>query len=202
MWAVYSSSYLFWFIYGGEFDLPAVLSKLVGLGYEVAKTGFREGFIYVDPLPGGYAGRRVYEEGDVYLLANLQRGALGVTADKYQLAMWGVADVSRALMELSMPEPPRAEFQTSMGVTLNFCREKVKIGGVEFERSGAILTSGELQGGDGIYLSLNPMSGNRYLLFVSVGGRWSYVVEHAKRINDVVAAALARLSCGVSQQPL
>jgi len=112
MWAVYSSSYLFWFIYGGEFDPPAVLSELVGLGYEVAKTSFREGFIYVDTLPGGYAGRRVYEEGDVYLLANLQRGALGVTADKYQLAMWGIADVSRSLMELSVPEPPRAEFQT------------------------------------------------------------------------------------------
>jgi hypothetical protein len=56
MWAVYSSSYLFWFIYGGEFDLSAVLSKLVGLGYEVAKTGFREGFIYVDPLPGAARG--------------------------------------------------------------------------------------------------------------------------------------------------
>ncbi len=90
-------------------------------------------------------------------------------------------------MELSVPEPPRAEFQTSLGVTLNFCREKVKIGGVEFEKSGVILTSGELQGGDGVYLSENPMGGDCYLFFVSVGGRWGYVVEHAKSINDVGA---------------
>jgi hypothetical protein len=46
------------------------------------------------------------------------------------------------------------------------------------------------------------MGGDCYLFFVSVGGRWGYVVEHAKRINDVVAAALAKLSCGVSPQPL
>ncbi len=45
----------------------------------------------------------------------------------------------------------------------------LEIGGVEFERSGVILTSGELQGGDGIYLSLNPMGGDCYLFFVSVG---------------------------------
>jgi len=31
------------------------------------------------------------------------------------------------------------------------------------------------------------MGGDRYLFFVSVGGRWSYVVEHAKSINDVGA---------------
>jgi hypothetical protein len=31
------------------------------------------------------------------------------------------------------------------------------------------------------------MGGDCYLFFVSVGGRWSYVVEHAKSINDVVA---------------
>lgn len=55
------------------------------------------------------------------------------------------------------------------------------------KKSGVILTSGEPQGGDGVYLSLNPMSGDCYLFFVSVGGRWGYVVEHAKRINDVVA---------------
>ncbi len=34
--------------------------------------------------------------------------------------------------------------------------------------------------GDGVYLSLNPMGGDCYLFFVSVGGRWGYVVEHAK----------------------
>ena len=41
--------------------------------------------------------------------------------------------------------------------------------------------------GDGVYLSVNPMGGDRYLFFVSVGGRWGCVVEHAKRINDVGA---------------
>ncbi|MFZ8841869.1 MAG: hypothetical protein ACO2PM_23685 [Pyrobaculum sp.] len=41
--------------------------------------------------------------------------------------------------------------------------------------------------GDGVYLSVNPMGGDCYLFFVSVGGRWGYVVEHAKRINDVGA---------------
>ncbi len=56
--------------------------------------------------------------------------------------------------------------------------------------------------GDGVYLSLNPMGGDCYLFFVSVGGRWSYVVEHAKSINNVVAAALVKLSCGVSPRPL
>jgi len=199
MWAVYSSSYLFWFIYGGEFDVPAVLKKLVGLGYEVAKTGFREGFIYIDPLSGGYAGRRIYEDGDVYLLVNLQRGALGVTSDNYQLTMRGVADVSRALMELSMPEPPRAEFQVSLGVTLQFCKTQIELGGVEFKENGVILTSGEPQGGDGIYLSLNPMGGNRYLLFISVGGRWGYVVDLARRVNDLITAALTKLACRPSQ---
>jgi hypothetical protein len=41
--------------------------------------------------------------------------------------------------------------------------------------------------GDGVYLSVNPMGGDCYLFFVSVGGRRGYVVEHAKRINDVGA---------------
>jgi len=34
---------------------------------------------------------------------------------------------------------------------------------------------------------VNPLGGDRYLFFVSVGGRWGYVVEHAKSINDVGA---------------
>jgi hypothetical protein len=41
--------------------------------------------------------------------------------------------------------------------------------------------------GDGVYLTVNPMGGDCYLFFVAVGGRWGYVVEHAKSINDVGA---------------
>ncbi|CCC80715.1 hypothetical protein [Thermoproteus tenax] len=196
MWAIYSSSYLYWFIYGGEFDVPAVLGKLVGLGYEVARAGYREGYVYLDPLPGGYAGRRVYEEGDVYLLANMQRGALGVAADKYQLVMRGAADVSRAIMELAMPEPPRAEFHASLGATLDYCRaEQVKLADVELQKSGMILTAGEPQGGDGIYISVNPMGGRRYMVYAIIGGRWGYVAEHAKRVNDLLSAVLSYISC-------
>jgi hypothetical protein len=198
-WSVYSSTYLFWLVYGSALDVPAVLRGLVRLGYEVARSGFREGRVYVDALPGGYAGRRVYEEGEVYLLVDLPRGALGVTADKHQLAMRGAADLSRVLSELSVPEPPRAEFNVSLGVVMSACgEERVEMAGVVFDRRGHVLVSGEPQGGNGIYLSVNPLGGDRYLVFASISGKWGYVIEHAKRVNEIVWALLARISCSAS----
>jgi hypothetical protein len=39
-------------------------------------------------------------------------GGLRVLTDNYLYLIFRIADVSRSLMELSVPEPPRAEFQT------------------------------------------------------------------------------------------
>ncbi len=59
----------------------------------------------------------------------------------------------------------------------------LEIGGVEKKRR----VSGKPRRDGGVYLSVNPMGGDCYLFFVSVGGRWGYVVEHAKSNNDVGA---------------
>ncbi|MGC8583825.1 MAG: hypothetical protein ACP5MH_08855 [Thermoproteus sp.] len=196
---IYGLSYTYWFIYGTNFDLPAVLGKLVGLGYEVGHATYREGMLHLDPLPGGYAARRVYEEGIVYLLADVQRGALGVYSDSLNILNRGVADVSRALMELSMPEPPRAELHVSFGFPGNDCRsEKVSIAGEEFVKTGIVLISGEPQGGEGIYISITPLGGGRYMTYLIVGGGWQYVVSHMKRIGDLVNSLLAYFNCSSS----
>ncbi|ABL87372.1 hypothetical protein Pisl_0190 [Pyrobaculum islandicum DSM 4184] len=188
---VYSSSYLFWAIYGSEVDIPAFLNKLVGLGYEVGKAYYRSGSIQVEPLPGGYAARRVYEEGEVKIYIDTARWAVGTSGDNYQLTMRGVADISRAFIELSFPEPPRAEFHTSIGLKAENCRRQtVKIGDVEMAVDGYILTTGQPQGGEGIYIAITPTGGGRYIAYIIVGGSWSYVVTYAKRIGDIINGAI------------
>jgi len=190
-------SYVYWLVYGSSLDLPAILGRLVGLGYEIGRAGYREGAVYLDPLPGGYAARRVYEEGIVYLLADLQRGALGVFSEGYGLLNRGIADVSRALMELSMPEPPRAELHVSFGLAGEDCRkEKVSISGIEFVRTGLVLMSGEPQGGEGIYVSVTPVGTGRYMAYLVVGGGWQYVLSHMKRIGDLLNSLVGYFVCG------
>ncbi|PLC63159.1 hypothetical protein B7L68_06520 [Thermoproteus sp. CP80] len=194
---MYGISYIYWLVYGSSLDLPAILGRLVGLGYEIGRAGYREGAVYLDPLPGGYAARRVYEEGIVYLLADLQRGALGVFSEGYGLLNRGIADVSRALMELSMPEPPRAELHVSFGLAGEDCRkEKVSISGIEFVRTGLVLMSGEPQGGEGIYVSVTPVGTGRYMAYLVVGGGWQYVLSHMKRIGDLLNSLVGYFVCG------
>ena len=194
---IYGISYVYWLVYGSSLDLPAILGRLVGLGYEIGRAGYREGAVYLDPLPGGYAARRVYEEGIVYLLADLQRGALGVFSEGYGLLNRGIADVSRALMELSMPEPPRAELHVSFGLAGEDCRkEKVSISGIEFVRTGLVLMSGEPQGGEGIYVSVTPVGTGRYMAYLVVGGGWQYVLSHMKRIGDLLNSLVGYFVCG------
>jgi hypothetical protein len=194
---IYGISYVYWLVYGSSLDLPAILGRLVGLGYEIGRAGYREGAAYLDPLPGGYAARRVYEEGIVYLLADLQRGALGVFSEGYGLLNRGIADVSRALMELSMPEPPRAELHVSFGLAGEDCRkEKVSISGIEFVRTGLVLMSGEPQGGEGIYVSVTPVGTGRYMAYLVVGGGWQYVLSHMKRIGDLLNSLVGYFVCG------
>ncbi|KUO88250.1 MAG: hypothetical protein AT715_07785 [Thermoproteus sp. JCHS_4] len=194
---MYGISYVYWLVYGSSLDLPAILGRLVGLGYEIGRAGYREGAVYLDPLPGGYAARRVYEEGIVYLLADLQRGALGVFSEGYGLLNRGIADVSRALMELSMPEPPRAELHVSFGLAGEDCRkEKVSISGIEFVRTGLVLMSGEPQGGEGIYVSVTPVGTGRYMAYLVVGGGWQYVLSHMKRIGDLLNSLVGYFVCG------
>ncbi|MFP3251795.1 MAG: hypothetical protein RXO32_08735 [Thermoproteus sp.] len=194
---IYGISYIYWLVYGSSLDLPAILGRLVGLGYEIGRAGYREGAVYLDPLPGGYAARRVYEEGIVYLLADLQRGALGVFSEGYGLLNRGIADVSRALMELSMPEPPRAELHVSFGLAGEDCRkEKVSISGIEFVRTGLVLMSGEPQGGEGIYVSVTPVGTGRYMAYLVVGGGWQYVLSHMKRIGDLLNSLVGYFVCG------
>jgi hypothetical protein len=194
---IYGISYVYWLVYGSSLDLPAILGRLVGLGYEIGRAGYREGAVYLDPLPGGYAARRVYEEGIVYLLADLQRGALGVFSEGYGLLNRGIADVSRALIELSMPEPPRAELHVSFGLAGEDCRkEKVSISGIEFVRTGLVLMSGEPQGGEGIYVSVTPVGTGRYMAYLVVGGGWQYVLSHMKRIGDLLNSLVGYFVCG------
>lgn len=191
---IYGKSHVFWAVYGADVDLPAILLKLVGLGYEVARSGFREGRIYLDPLPGGYAGLRRYAEGAVYLLANLDRGAVGVSAEEHGLLIRGMADLSRALGELQMPEPPRAELHVSFAV-VGRLREGGgwEVGDVKLYRAGLYAVHGDPQGGEGIFISIGPMGAERYLTYVVVGGRWGYVVSLARRIWDLLAQLLSQV---------
>ena len=194
---IYGISYVYWLIYGSSLDLPAILGRLVGLGYEVGRVGYREGVVYLDPLPGGYAARRVYEDGVVYLLADLQRGALGVFGEGYDLLNRGVADVSRALIELSMPEPPRAELHVSFGLGGSDCRkEKITFSGIEFVKTGLVLIHGEPQGGEGVFVSVTPMGKDRYMTYLMIGGGWQYVVSHMKRIGDILNSLVNYFICG------
>jgi len=109
----------------------------------------------------------------------------------------GIADVSRALMELSMPEPPRAELHVSFGLAGEDCRkEKVSISGIEFVRTGLVLMSGEPQGGEGIYVSVTPVGTGRYMAYLVVGGGWQYVLSHMKRIGDLLNSLVGYFVCG------
>jgi len=191
---MYGKQHVFWLIYSTEIDLPAILTKLVGLGYEVAKSGYREGVAYFDPLPGGYAAIRRYEDGDVYLLANLQRGAIGVVAEDFLLLKRGLADLSRALMELKMGEPPRAELHVSFGVHGKL-REGggVKVGDVEFHKSGVYLTAGTPFSGDGIFVSISPLGVERLLFYLIVSGSWTFVISKLNNIYDLISQLLREL---------
>lgn len=193
---IYGAGYLFWAIYGTSFDVPAVLLKLVGLGYEVGRAAYREGGVKLEPLPGGYAARRDYEEGAVYILADLNRWALGVYAERADLLSRGVADLSRAYMELSIPEPPRAELHISFGLAASDCRsEKVAIGGVEFEKTGLVLRHGDIEGGDGVYISITPTGAGRYLFYMLAGGKWGHVVKYMRDAGDLVREVVAYFTC-------
>lgn len=199
---IYGISYVYWLVYGSSLDIPAILGRLVGLGYEIGHAGYRGGEVYLDPLPGGYAARRVYEEGIVYLLADLGRGALGVFSEGYGLLNRGVADVSRALMELSMPESPRAELHVSFGLAGEDCRkEKVSISGIEFVKTGLVLINGKPQGGEGIYISVTPVGTGRYVAYLVVGGGWRYVLSHMKRVGDLLNALVNYFACGPQTAP-
>ncbi|ACB39362.1 hypothetical protein [Pyrobaculum neutrophilum] len=192
----YGASYYFWAIYGTEIDVPAFLNKLVGLGYEVGKAYYRSGSVQVEPLPGGHAARRVYEEGEVRVYVDTARWAVGVSGEGYHLTARGVADVSRAFMELSFPEPPRAEFHVSLGFSGENCRRGVvKIADLEMAVDGFVLTAGSPQGGEGVYAAVNPAGGGRYILYVVVGGGWSYVVTYMKRIGDVLNGIVQYVTC-------
>lgn len=188
---IYGKGHVFWAVYGADVDIPAILLKLVGLGYEVARSGYREGKLYLDPLPGGYIGIRRYGEGNVYLLANLERGALGVSAEEYNVLMRGIADLSRALGELQMPEPPRTELHVSFAFTGRL-RDAAKweVGGVELKKAGLYAVHGDPQGGEGVFVSIGPLGSERYLAYIIVGGRWGYVVSLAKRIWELVSQLL------------
>ncbi len=197
---IYGVSYLFWAIYGTSFDLPAVLGRLVGLGYEVGRATYREGFIHLEPLPGGYAARRVYEDGTVYVLADLQRGAVGVYADIYPVFTRGLAELTRALNEAQLPEPARTEFAVAFGHRGRDCRsEKVKLADVEFVKSGFVLIHGEPQEGEGIQIALTPVDGSRYIGYIAIRGRWQFTIPHIYRINDLINAAVNYLNCSQPQ---
>jgi len=192
---MYGKQHVFWLIYGTEVDLPAILAKLVGLGYEVAKSGYREGVVYFDPLPGGYAAVRRYEEGDVYLLANLQRGAIGVVAEDFLLLKRGLADLSRALIELKIGEPPRAELHISFGIHGRL-REggEVKVGDTEFRKSGVYLTAGTPFNGDGVFVSISPLGVERLLFYLIVSGSWAFVISRLNTIYDIISQLLRELA--------
>lgn len=188
---IYNKEHILWLIYGSDFDLPAVLLKLVGLGYEVARSGYREGYVYLDPLPGGYAARRVYEEGEVRLLANLQRGALGIVAEEHQLMLRGVADVFRALSELKMGEPPRVELHVTFGFVGELKESgEIDTGDFKLKRTGLYATYGDPHTGDGVLLSISPLGPQRYLVYLIVGGKWEFVLSHARRVWDFIANIL------------
>lgn len=193
---MYGLSYLYWFIYGASIDLPAVLAKLVGLGYEIGRATYREGLVHLEPLPDGSAAKRVYEDGTVYVFADLNKGALGVYAESYNLVNRGVADLSRAFAELSAPEPPRAELHISFGFSGNDCRsEKVVLAGEEFVKTGLVLVSGKPQGGEGIYISITPTGDGRYIAYIIIGGGWQYTVSRLKRAGDLINSLLAFFNC-------
>ncbi|MEM1889842.1 MAG: hypothetical protein QW680_08550 [Pyrobaculum sp.] len=197
----YGAGYTFWSIFGTSIDIPAVLLKLVGLGYEVAKAIYRDGGIYIEPLPGGFAARRVFEDGVVYVTVDLNKWAVGAFADSLPLLNRAVGDLARAYIELSMPEPPRAELYISFGFAASDCRsEKIYISGVEFEKTGLVLRHGDTEGGDGIYISITPLGRGRQIFYLMAGGRWSFVVEYLKRVGDYVRAVLTYYTCGAGSE--
>ncbi|MEL9990625.1 MAG: hypothetical protein QXP98_00225 [Thermoproteus sp.] len=195
---IYGKQHVFWLIYGTDFDLPAVLAKLVGLGYEIARSGYREGYVYLDPLPGGYAARRVYEEGEVRLLANLQRGALGVVAEEHQLMLRGVADVFRALSELKIGEPPRVELHVTFGFVGSLKESgEIDAGDLKLKRAGLYATYGDPHTGDGVLLSISPLGPQRYMAYVLIGGRWEFVIGYARRVWELASNILKSVAEGV-----
>ncbi|AFA38947.1 MAG: hypothetical protein QXI18_02100 [Nitrososphaerota archaeon] len=193
---MYGLSYFYWFIYGTNLDLPAVLGKLVGLGYEIGRATYRGGLVHLEPLPDGSAAKRVYEDGVVQIFADLNKGALGVYAESYNLVNRGVADLSRALAELSAPEPPRAELHISFGFSGNDCRsEKLVLAGEDFVKTGLVLVSGKPQGGEGIYILITPAGDGRYITYIVIGGGWQYTISRLKRAGDLINSLLALFNC-------
>ena len=77
--------------------------------------------LYLSFLPATSRLHKVYSGRDLYVCPQRRRdtdrrggcrGGLRVLTDNYLYLIFRIADVSRTLMELSVPEPPRAEFQT------------------------------------------------------------------------------------------
>jgi len=106
-------SLVHWSIYSTVFDLPSVLSRLVGLGYSVGRAQFVGGDVVVeylvDEAMNNVIAKRRLENDNIRVLYDGGRRAIGVVGGSRDSLTVGLSELYRALSESKVPELPVTE---------------------------------------------------------------------------------------------
>lgn len=187
-------SITFWAIYSTDIDLPAVLSRLVGLGYVVAKAYFVNGKPMVDLLADGSLAYKSTNHGPIRMLYDNSRKAVGVFASNTDLALTGVTELYRSLRDANVPEPPITELSVSYEDSLTICGNRgFEFMNMKLEERGTVLMWGEPQGRN-MYIVITPIAQGKSLVLIGVRGEWGLTTQVLKRLGDAFLE-ISKLNC-------
>ncbi|MFB6490086.1 MAG: hypothetical protein TU35_002375 [Thermoproteus sp. AZ2] len=180
-------------LYFARLDLPAVLTRLAGLGYGVASAYYMGQELRVERLGGeGEVAQKGFEDGVVKIYFNEERTALGVASASPALLRQGLAEAYRALAESGAPQPQLVEAYLSFSANIAFRGRSVTALGLELAEEGAFFVGG--REGLEVRISVAPIHGDRRLVTVYLGGRWDAVVPIINNAQQAIQEVLSALT--------
>ncbi len=169
--------------------MPAVISRLAGLGYTTCKAHYLDGELiidYLDDVLENVIARREVEDDIVRILYDRKRHAIGVISSKQESFVIGLADLYRALQEISIPEPLMAELIVSYVSDIVIDEEsKVEFQGLKLKIRGKVLLWGDPQG-KSICVLISPLADNRSLITIAVRGEWGFTINALRNMKELM----------------
>jgi hypothetical protein len=195
-------SLVHWSIYSTVFDLPSVLSRLVGLGYSVGRAQFVGGDVVVeyliDEAMNNVIAKRRLENDNIRVLYDGGRRAIGVMGGSRDSLTVGLAELYRALSESKVPEPQVTELLVSYTDRLTVCPDRsIEFGNLKLQQRGLTLMWGEPQG-KSLYIVITPVSSDRSLVMIGARGEWGFTIDVLRQIGDLMVS-IRKLDCPQAQ---
>ncbi len=173
-------------------DLPAVLARLVGLGYSTSSAYYLGQELRVNYMDlEGKIAEKGFEDGFVRIYYNEYKVALGVVSNSQELLRLGLAELYRALIESGASQPHMVEAHISFSTNLQIKGRVVSTLGLEL-REGGFMLVGAREGLE-VRVTVMPIQGDRKLVTIYLGGNWDSVVPLVNNAQQTVQDILSVL---------